>query len=210
MENITVRNKLVRSKSDLDFSINMTKDALNSSILDATMLSTYSDIQNNISLDKEYIQEIDNLKGMHSQMEQEIDNLNLENNGLKKTIQAQETQIAILKKITQEIGTGRTSMTPLRRKITHIHRHISKTSPLHMNRTIVFNTPPKLNTEKTDVEELQHSQLTGPYSQDMAHIITTDDNSITREREDIIYSQNTSCQHLNLDESEDMKKSKVT
>ncbi|CAI3083006.1 unnamed protein product [Diatraea saccharalis] len=149
MDNVTIRNKLPRSKSDLDLSMT-TQDVLNSTILDSTMLSTYSKIQNNTSFNSnEYLQEIENLKTKLEQAEHEIENLNSENHNLKITIEKQEKQIDILKILTYETGKRtKTTLTPLRQKIMHIRQHTTKTSPLNLYKSVLFNTPQKHVTKK--------------------------------------------------------------
>jgi hypothetical protein len=169
--NITLRKKLIRSKSELDLS-SMTNNILNSTILDSTMLSINSEIPANESITYEELsQEILSLKKLLQQSEHEIDNLNLENNELKRTIDGQNKQFQLLKAITTEIGLNNKSITPIRRKITQINTSITKTSPLHLGRSVIFNAPCfNKRTEHSDT----HKQMTTQHTNINAPTMTTD------------------------------------
>ncbi|KAL4718658.1 hypothetical protein ACJJTC_013387 [Scirpophaga incertulas] len=201
MENVTIRQKLPRTKSDLDLSI-MTQDALNSTVLDSTMLSTYSEIQQNTSYnDQEYLQEIDNLKIKLEQAEQEIDNLNSENTSLKCINERQKKQINMLKKLTCDIGKKINTMTPLRHKITNLNTQlITRVSPLNMYKTVLFNTPQKYhktlsnyensqNVTQSETNHITSSQCMGAMSPSKDVLLHTRNNSDTRHTTAITESQ---------------------
>ncbi|KAL4709314.1 hypothetical protein ACJJTC_007046 [Scirpophaga incertulas] len=201
MENVTIRQKLPRTKSDLDLSI-MSQDALNSTVLDSTMLSTYSEIQQNTSYnDQEYLQEIDNLKIKLEQAEQEIDNLNSENTSLKCINERQKKQINMLKKLTCDIGKKINTMTPLRHKITNLNTQlITRVSPLNMYKTVLFNTPQKYhktlsnyensqNVTQSETNHITSSQCMGAMSPSKDVLLHTRNNSDTRHTTAITESQ---------------------
>jgi hypothetical protein len=149
MENITLRKRLPKSKSDHDL-FSMSQDVLNSTIIDASMLSFHSEVHNSeLSYTTEnFIQEIANLKSHLESAEKEIDNLNLENNDLKRTIINQNKQIETLKTITSDIGRKNNRLnTPIRSNLTVLHGSLSKQSPLNFDKSVLFNSASRLKLQ---------------------------------------------------------------
>jgi hypothetical protein len=171
--NITVRKQqLLRSNSESD----LTEDEFNSTMLDSTMLSTYSETQNETNTNQNneyYLQEITILKNKLCEADQEIDNLTLECNKLKGLVVTQKRQIETLKILTTEIGSGcvynKKTMTPLRNRLVRINRTLlTRTTPINSPRSVLYNTPIKLLRENETTTAALPMSLGKPCSTDVS------------------------------------------
>lgn len=160
MENITIRKKMQRSKSELNLSLLITQkdddyNVLNSTFLDSTVLSLHSATQNNTSFAEELKTEIQVLKEKLRSADAEIEELNCENRRLKEVTESQTKKIELLKKLsTENTPINRIVSTPIRKRMLNIKMKTSRFSPLHFDRSVCASYQRTSNSSKEDISRL--------------------------------------------------------
>ncbi|KAJ8708691.1 hypothetical protein PYW08_010073 [Mythimna loreyi] len=155
MDNITVRNKLIRSQSQIDLSSSTSKDLLNSTMFDSTMMSIQSDTQNyDHSYSEDLRREINDIKEKLKIANNEIDNLNCENTKLMQVTQDQQRQIELLKKITCTTPQRKIISSPISKRILSMRVNSPRHSPLRLARSSYpyYNSPSPRSIQHDNID----------------------------------------------------------
>lgn len=194
MENVTLRKKMPRSKSEMNLST-ISNESINTGLLDdptmldSTMMSFNSTAPNvlNASNIEELRNEIKCLTKRMDNADKIIENLKHENNMLKRTIVEQEKTMSRNISMDGIKIPSKHDSTPMLKKMLNIIKTAPRVSPLRSDKAVCVNddlTPrrPPTETSKQDKIRLDYSEATIKENDNNEHTTNDDDLDIKPRR----------------------------